>query len=477
MIDFFEFSNEMLCLANRAGYFIRVNQAWTRTLGWSAAEMMSRPYFAFVHPEDQAATYREAHLLLNNGHETVRFENRYLCKDGSYRWLAWHAKVEPDSDQIVAAARDVTEQKQQAEALRDSEERFRHLATNAPVGIFLSDSRGDCLFVNACWSRMSGYSAEQALGSGWKAAIHPLDRERIFSGWRDSTSQSLPYVAECRFLKPNGDVVWVEVAATTYVSQSGHPISYIGTTVDITERIQTMASLTAEQSLLQQSIELHDHERKLIAYDIHDGMIQYATGALLHLLGYHSTLSKGQSSELLDSAINALRQAIAEGRRVMNGIRTPVLDEQGVAAAIEEFVLERRTENTDIEFRGPTPELGRLAAEWEIAIYRMAQEAINNALKHSQSPRIRVTLEHNEARIRLLVKDWGVGIAHREPSRGVHGLRGIKERVRLLNGTFTLDTGPGAGTLVSIELPLPKQPAPMPPEQHVAGPTEQHVAG
>ena len=456
MIDFFEFSNEMLCVANRQGFFIRVNQAWTRTLGWSLDEIMSRPYVDFVHPEDLESTIREASLLQSGSHETIQFENRYKCKDGSYKWLAWHAKLEPDSHHLVASARDVTEQKLQAEALRESEERFRHLATNAPVGIFLADLQPHCLFVNECWCEMSGLSSDLALGEGWKAAMHPDDQERIFLAWTEAVRHGRQYIDEGRFLKPNGDIVWIEIAAAPYSNHEGRPVSYIGTTVDITERIEAMATITAEQNLLQQSIDLQDRERKMIAYDIHDGLIQYATGALLHLLGYQSTVTSPANADLLENAIKALRQTVAEGRRVMNGIRTPVLDEHGVTAAIEEFVLQRRTENTEIEFIPPKNDLGRLSAEREIAIYRMTQEAVNNALKHSQSAKVRVTLEQFDDCIQLIVKDWGVGIARKDPSRGVHGLLGIKERVRLLNGTFNLDSSPGKGTQIEIELPLPK---------------------
>src|SRR5262245_16686517 len=109
MVDFFEFSNEMLCTADRRGYFTRVNRAWTRTLGWTVEELTRIPYLEFVHPDDRAATTREAAALLG-GHETVQFENRYRCRDGSYRRLAWKAIADPQSDSIIASARDVTDQ-------------------------------------------------------------------------------------------------------------------------------------------------------------------------------------------------------------------------------------------------------------------------------------------------------------------------------------------------------------------------------
>src|SRR5690606_21728 len=134
----------------------------------------------------------------------------------------------------------------------------------------------------------------------------------ISSSWADAVQSSKEFVDEGRFVKPNGKVVWIEIAAAPFSLLAGQPVSYIGTTVDITERIEAMKSLTDEQNLLHQSIELQDHERKLIAYDIHDGMIQYATGALWHLLGYQATVTTQDSNGLLESGIKALRQTVAE---------------------------------------------------------------------------------------------------------------------------------------------------------------------
>ena len=95
MFEFFEFSNEMLCVADKRGYFTRVNQAWTKTLGWSAEELTSRPYVDFVHPDDLEATLREAQLLLTGTHETISFENRYRCQGWllSMAFLACHNRT------------------------------------------------------------------------------------------------------------------------------------------------------------------------------------------------------------------------------------------------------------------------------------------------------------------------------------------------------------------------------------------------
>ena len=99
--DFFDFCSEMVCVADVRGYFVRLNPAWTKTLGWSIEELSSRPYIEFVHPDDLAATLHEASLLQSDQYETVKLPNRYRCKGGSYKWLSWRAKTNSGSGDLL----------------------------------------------------------------------------------------------------------------------------------------------------------------------------------------------------------------------------------------------------------------------------------------------------------------------------------------------------------------------------------------
>jgi PAS domain S-box-containing protein len=237
MFDFFEFSNEMLCLADHRGYFVRVNPAWTKTMGWSADELTSRPFVDFVHPDDLAATIHEAELLQSGSHETIFFENRYRRRDGSYRWLAWRAVLEPATRQLVATARDITDQKLQAQALLESEERFRLLATRAPIGIAQADAEGSVFFANSKWCEMAGVTTEEAMGFAWKGCIHPEDLTRTFSHWQSSLragQDMLP--VEFRFLHRNGDIRWASSSSTLLKDAAGKITGQIVSQQDITER-------------------------------------------------------------------------------------------------------------------------------------------------------------------------------------------------------------------------------------------------
>jgi PAS domain S-box-containing protein len=108
---FFTLSIDMLCIAHFSGYFKRLNPAWEKTLGFSHEELQSRPMFEFVHPEDRERTLDQNRRVRSGGQALV-FENRYRCKDGSYRWLLWNSTADVEHELIYAVARDITERKQ-----------------------------------------------------------------------------------------------------------------------------------------------------------------------------------------------------------------------------------------------------------------------------------------------------------------------------------------------------------------------------
>ncbi|HXF49702.1 MAG TPA: PAS domain S-box protein [Verrucomicrobiae bacterium] len=124
---FFTLSLEMLCIAGFDGYFKRLNPIWEKNLGYTVEEMCSRPFLEFVHPDDREATRREAEKL-SAGVNVISFENRYRCKDGSYRWLQWNSTMSLENRLIYAAARDVTDRKRREEEIQKLNESLRQQA-------------------------------------------------------------------------------------------------------------------------------------------------------------------------------------------------------------------------------------------------------------------------------------------------------------------------------------------------------------
>lgn len=123
---FFEVALEFLCTASFDGYFKRLNPRWSQVLGWTDAELKSKPFLEFVHPDDRDATLQAAGAL-SRGTDVVNFVNRYACKDGTWRWLSWNSFGAVDRGLIIAAARDVTEQKQMEMELGQHREHLERL--------------------------------------------------------------------------------------------------------------------------------------------------------------------------------------------------------------------------------------------------------------------------------------------------------------------------------------------------------------
>ena len=246
------------------------------------------------------------------------------------------------------------------------------------------------------------------------------------------------------------------------VSGNYQLITFGGTTcvlsgfVDLTQRIENERQLKAERRLLKRLLELQQRDRQLLSYEIHDGIVQDMTAALMFFESSRPA-ELGEEHPTHDSflvGLRLLRGSIIEARRVINGLQPPVLEDEGVVAAIEALVteLERLTELEielviDVKFQ-------RLAPALEMAIYRIVQEALNNVWHHSKSTKARVELLQQDDSVNIRVQDWGVGFDPATVSKRRYGLMGMRERARLLNGRARLESAPGAGTLVAIELPL-----------------------
>jgi len=182
---FFTVSIDLFAIAGPDGYFKRLNPAWEKTLGFTNDELLARPYVEFVHPEDRERTFAEAEKL-RAGVETLAFENRYLCKDGSYRWLMWSARFEPESRLIYASARDLTERRRAADDLarlnRDLQHHAAELETsNKELETFTYSVSHD---LRAPLRHIDGFS--RILLEDYSASLDPEARS-FLSRIRDST--------------------------------------------------------------------------------------------------------------------------------------------------------------------------------------------------------------------------------------------------------------------------------------------------
>ncbi|MFB8797031.1 MAG: PAS domain S-box protein [Microcoleus sp.] len=179
---FFTLSLDLLCIADFEGKFKRVNPAWVTTLGYSLEELQDQPFINFVHPDDREQTAAETGQSCS-GIETIAFENRYRCKDGSYKWLSWKARPLLEENILYAVARDVTESKQAITQLQEttsqlarSESELRQqssllqlLIDSIADGVIAADEKGNFLLFNPAAQDMFGLGATDTLPDEWSA--------------------------------------------------------------------------------------------------------------------------------------------------------------------------------------------------------------------------------------------------------------------------------------------------------------------
>ncbi|MBN2023503.1 MAG: sensor histidine kinase [Pirellulales bacterium] len=210
-----------------------------------------------------------------------------------------------------------------------------------------------------------------------------------------------------------------------------------------------------ERRLLRELLAAHEQERQLLAYEIHDGLAQDLTGALLRLQAFRELLKRNPDEgwAVFAAGVELLTKSVEHTRGLIASLRPPILDESGIVAAVDYLVCEgRRGGGPRIEFEHDVP-AGRMPASMENAVFRIVQEALTNARRHSQSEKIRVELRQKEGGVVLEARDWGVGFDPRTVTKRRLGLRIIHERARSLGGRVVIESAPGKGVHVRVELP------------------------
>jgi two-component system sensor histidine kinase NreB len=299
-----------------------------------------------------------------------------------------------------------------------------------------------------------GYAREELLGMTVEdVQMKPLRRDDGEPYWK-SSALGQPTTYEGVHRRKNGDIFPVEIRFT-YLHYAGKEWC-LALARDITERKQAELALKAEQRLLRQLLDLQENDRKLVAYEIHDGLAQLLTGLVMHLQTMQALREQGnaETSEMLSTALELSRQCMVEARHLIGGLRPPILDESGVVAAIE-FMIEdkQRSEKAKIEFHHEV-QSRYMAAPLESAIYRIVQECLTNACRYSQSEKIEIELKQNEGMLVLRIQDWGIGFDSQHIKGQHFGLRGIRERARLLGGKADIVSAPHEGTTIVVHLPL-----------------------
>ena len=203
-------------------------------------------------------------------------------------------------------------------------------------------------------------------------------------------------------------------------------------------------------------LELRDRDQKMVPYEIHDGLVQQLVAAIMQLRTFSRLTARSDNEvwKVFETGLQRLNECMREARQLINGLRSPVLDEFGLVAAIEDLISQDSDQDKpEISFVHHL-DSERMATSLENVIFRIVQECLTNARRYSQSDRLLVRLTQRHDYVRIGVQDWGIGFNPRDVGDGHFGLEGIQERARLLGGSATIKSALGKGTRIVVQLPL-----------------------
>jgi PAS domain S-box-containing protein len=373
-----------------------------------------------------------------------------------YRWrIVGGASLALVETILVIALLTIHIKRKRAEhLLRESEGRFRLWADTAPVMVWMSDPDMRCTDVNRVWLDFTGRTIEQELGDGWSDSAHADDLKDVLETCRQAFDRREPFRLEFRLRRYDGEYRWILATGVPRLTPTGSFVGYIGSGVDVTDLKLAKAALSG---LSRRLMEAHESERAWIARELQDDLSQRLVGLTmqLHSVRQAATIDRdeihGRVGDLCDQFADLGRDIQAVSQR----LDSHKLDILGLAAAVSDYcqeLSEQRGVTIDFTDDGVP---GDLTARIAPVLFRVLQEALLNAVKHSGARHVAVRLRGSRQEIQLEVSDNGIGFDSDIAMKG-HGLGllDMRERLNLIKGELSVQSSPGDGTRIVVRVPL-----------------------
>jgi PAS domain S-box-containing protein len=344
----------------------------------------------------------------------------------------------------------VTQQERLERELRDSQDRYRFLVENSPDVVFSTDPDGRFTFMSESMERMSGWTPEEVTGDHFSRVVDEASHGEAMSAWlalvTDPTSEQ---VAHINLKSPDGRLIPVEVSAVGMFDAQGGFAGIHGSTRDISERDRF------ERELRRQAGELAaGEERAHLARELHDSVTQalfsmtLVSRSIEMLLDRDPAAARTQLGQLRDLQ----REALAEMRALIFELRPGNLEQDGLIRAL-------RTHTAALQGRIGLPVVvessvdERLPVQIEEVLYRIAQEALHNVVKHANARQVRVEVGRVAKGVRLRITDDGRGFDPERVADGHLGLAGMRARAAKIGARFSCRSVTGEGTTIEVVVP------------------------
>jgi PAS domain S-box-containing protein len=448
-----ETTNEGVWLLDSKLHTSYVNRQMAEVLGHKPGEMVGRSVLDFYFPEDVERKKQRLERRQQGLRES--FEERLQRRDGSELWVRMTAtpvfKDDGEFDGALAMMSDITEEKRTKEALRISEERLHLAQWAAHIGTFDVNIRTGVDIWQPELEALYGLPPGGFGGTltAFEGLIHPHDRERVTGLTQEMIRTGQPAEAEWRVVWPDGSVHWVAGRGQVLMDDSGEPSRMLGVNIDITERKLAEAALSG---MTRKLVEAQEQERARIARELHDDINQRL--ALLAVeCGQLQNDPSNVQVRMQDLQIE-LAQISEDVQALSHELHSSNLDYLGVVAGIRSWCKEFG-ERQKMEIVCTHDVRSILPTEIGLCLFRVLQEALHNAVKHSRVKRVEVRLTEQSNEIHLIISDSGAGFDVEAARQGTGlGLTSMQERVRLMNGTISIESKPMGGTTIRVRVPF-----------------------
>ncbi len=444
------------------GLVTYINPAAEVMFGWTMADLLGKKMHDVTHYKHPDGTPFPAGdcpglQVLHEGIELREQSDAFIRRDGTVFPVVYSAsplKRDATTVGIVVGFRDDTERRGADRVIRESEERFRLIASTAPVIIWMSDADQQGTYINDAWTSLTGLPKEAALGARWAEALHPDDVERCVETYRAGFNRREPFHMEYRLRRHDGEFRWLFAQGVPRYDARGVFAGYIGSAIDVTERKEAEEFLS---TLSQRLIEAQEQERARLARELHDDINQRLAVLVLNLEIAMKKLSGPPTAlrEQIRSAIDTAASLASDVQTLSHRLHSSRLQTLGLEPAAREMCREF-SERSGVVIQFQSADVGTgVGADVGLCLYRVLQEALQNAVKHSGASEIAVALEADAHAITLTVQDSGIGF---EPAKAFKakglGLVSMKERLKLLDGQLSIETHSRRGTTIRARVPL-----------------------
>ena len=338
-------------------------------------------------------------------------------------------------------------QKKSEEELKESEEKFRKLVEETVAGVFILQE-DIFVYVNPQFENISGYSREILLNSmSFEQFIRQDEFDKTWKKYFSRITEehaSDPYTVKA--VRQDGAVLQIEIIASA-ISYKGKP-AIIGTIIDVTEQMEE------EKRINKAVTDAQENERQQISMELHDNVKQMMAASLLNIDFLRMIVKDEEATvPIISNVKNYMREAIEELRRISHQL-APSIDEKVSLEEKIKTVVHTMNVSNDIVISYHFEKLEEsIKADVQLAMYRILQEQFMNIVKHAKASLVEITVEKRNGDICLSIEDNGIGF-DADLQKGGLGLENIKRRVQVFNGNFTLQSSPGSGCRLDVQIPV-----------------------